>query len=66
MQIDIPTNYLIYLAIMGFYIFLSYIAFPGVFFYFFGQTLTIAGTGFVVGSIVSIVLWFAFGSKLVK
>ena len=54
-----------FLGIMGFYILLSYVLGPIIFYYAFGKTLRSAGNGFAVGSIVSIVLWYAVGSKKV-
>jgi hypothetical protein len=51
---------------MLFYIFLSYVLGPAAFYYFRGKTLTEAGHGFVAGSVVSVVLWLVFGSKMVK
>lgn len=54
-----------FLAIMAFYIFLSYVLFPMIFFYFMGRTLMCAGNGFAFGSIVSILLWYTYGYKMV-
>ena len=54
-----------FLAVMGFYILLSYVIFPIGFYYLAGKTLASAGNGFVLGSVVSIVLWFMFGKKMV-
>jgi hypothetical protein len=54
-----------FLGIMGFYILLSYLIGPVVFYYMFGKTLKAAGNGFVVGSVASIVLWYAVGSARV-
>lgn len=52
-------------GIMLFYIILSYLVFPLIFYFIFGRTLKSAGNGFVVGSIISIILWHFFGRKLV-
>ena len=54
-----------FIGIMAFYAVLSYILFPTIFYYFMGNSLASAGNGFVVGSIISIILWFMFGSKIV-
>ena len=54
-----------FIGIMVFYVVLSYILFPVVFYYLMGKSLASAGIGFVVGSLISIVLWFGFGSKMV-
>jgi len=51
---------------MVFYIFLSYIVGPVLFYYLMGRSLAAAGKGFVAGSIVSIILWLTVGSKMVK
>jgi len=55
-----------FLGIMAFYILLSYILFPLIFYYSMGKTLTSAGNGFIVGSIISIGLWYFYGSKMIK
>ena len=52
-------------SIMGFYILLSYVLFPAVFYYFVEKSLLSAGNGFVVGSVISIALWYFFGRKMV-
>ena len=52
-------------GIMVFYAVLSYILFPVAFYYLMGRSLATAGTGFVVGSLISIALWFFYGSKMV-
>jgi hypothetical protein len=54
-----------FLAIMLFYILLSYVLFPLAFYYLMGKTLTNAGNGFVVGSGLSIILWYFYGRHLV-
>jgi hypothetical protein len=54
-----------FLGIMGFYILLSYLIGPVIFYYLFGKTLQAAGNGFIVGSILSILLWYFGGSKMV-
>jgi hypothetical protein len=54
-----------FLQIMVFYMFLTYVLGPVVFYYAFGRTLASAGNGFIVGSIVSVVLWHFFGKKMV-
>lgn len=54
-----------FLSIMFFYILLSYVIFPLIFYYAFSPSLKSAGNGFIVGSIISILLWYFFGKKLV-
>ena len=56
----------IFISIMVFYIILSYIIGPLLSYYFMGRTLRAAGNGFIVGSILSIILWLTVGSKMVK
>jgi hypothetical protein len=53
-----------FVAVMLFYVALSYILFPLGFYYFVEKSLMSAGNGFVVGSLVSVVLWFSFRSKV--
>lgn len=52
-------------GIMFFYILLSYMIFPLIFYYSFDNTLTSAGHGFVIGSLISVLLWLFYGSKMV-
>jgi hypothetical protein len=54
-----------FLGIMGFYILLSYIIFPMIFYYLMGKSLASAGNGFIVGSLISIGLWLTYGKKMV-
>lgn len=51
--------------IMLFYIILSYLIGPFVGYYLLGKTVAAAGHGFVLGSIISIILWYSVGSKMV-
>jgi hypothetical protein len=55
-----------FLVIMVFYVVLSYIIFPLGFYYLVEKSLVSAGNGFIVGSLISIVLWLVFGKKLIK
>ena len=54
-----------FISTMVFYIVLSYVIMPLIFFYSFDKTLLSAGNGFVVGSLLSVVLWFNFRSSIV-
>lgn len=54
-----------FIGIMVFYILLSYIIGPLIGYFFFGKNVKAAGNGFVVGSILSIILWYLYGSKMV-
>ena len=60
------ANFQSFLGIMAFYLVLTYVLFPAGFYYLADKSLASAGNGFVVGSIVSLVLWFAVGKKMVK
>ena len=50
--------------ILAFYAVITYLIFP-IGFYYYKKTLQSAGDGFVVGSLISVILWTVFGSKLV-
>lgn len=60
------SKFTTFLYIMAFYILLSYLIGPLIFYYAFGKTLKSAGNGFVVGSILSIIMWYYMGAKMVK
>ena len=51
---------------MVFYAVLTYIIFPALSYFLFGKTLDAAGNGFIVGSIVPVVLWKVYGFGFVK
>lgn len=54
-----------FIGIMAFYILLSFVIFPIGFFYLVKKSLPSAGNGFVVGSILSLILWFTVGRNIV-
>lgn len=54
-----------FLGIMAFYILLSYVIFPAGFYYLVEKTLSSAGNGFIIGSLVSIALWVSVGRNLI-
>ena len=54
-----------FVGIMAFYAILTFIVFPVGFYYLVNKSLMSAGNGFVVGSLLSIVLWFVFGRTLI-
>lgn len=56
----------LFVGIMVFYVVLSHLAFPAAFYFFVEKSLSSAGNGFAVGSLVSVALWFGFGRKMVK
>ena len=55
-----------FVGVIAFYAFLACVLFPVVFYYAFNKSLVTAGNGYVIGSLVSIMLWFLFGCKLVR
>ena len=58
-------NISLYSGIMAFYAVLTYFVFPMIFYYTMGKTAKAAGQGFVLGSVISVALWFFYGSKMV-
>ena len=54
-----------FIATMVFYVLLSYVAMPLIFYYSVEKSLVSAGNGFVVGSLLSVVLWYAFRSQII-
>ena len=69
LQLDIyykmTESQTMFVKIMLFYAFLTYIMIPGIFYFFVEKSLKSAGKGFIVGSILSIVLWLLYGSKMI-
>jgi len=59
-------NSTMFIQIMLFYILLSYVIFPAGMYYFYDKSLAAAGNGFVVGSIVSIIMWYVAGKNMIK
>jgi hypothetical protein len=55
-----------YAGVMAFYAVLTYILFPVIAYFLFGKTLEAAGNGFIVGSVVSVILWRMVGMGMVK
>ena len=60
------SNFNLFIGIMFFYILLSYVIFPLGFYYLVEKTLLSAGNGFVVGSIISVILWYSVGKNKIK
>ena len=56
----------LFFSIMAFYVLLSHIIFPAGFYYLVEKSLTSAGNGFIVGSLISIALWISVGRKMIK
>ena len=63
---NINFNLTKYTGVMVFYVVLTYIIFPAIAYFLFGKTLEAAGNGFIVGSVVSVVLWKFYGFGMVK
>ncbi len=59
------SKFMIFAGIMLFYIIISYLVFPLIFYYVFSHSLKSAGNGFIIGSLISIILWHFYGKKLV-
>jgi hypothetical protein len=58
--------YEMFIGVMVFYAVLSYVIMPAAFYFFVEKNLNSAGNGFVVGSLLSVVLWFNFRSIILK
>jgi hypothetical protein len=54
-----------FISTMLFYVLLSYVVMPVIFYYYVEKTLLSAGNGFVAGSLLSVVLWYTFRSQIV-
>ena len=55
-----------YTGVMAFYAVLTYILFPVIAYFAFGKSLEMAGNGFIVGSVLSVILWKVYGFGMVK
>jgi hypothetical protein len=55
----------IFMGIMFFYALLTFLVFPVGFYYLVNKSLLSAGNGFIVGSLISIMLWLVYGRSLV-
>lgn len=60
------ANLNMFVGVMVFYALLSYVIMPAVFYFLVEKNLNSAGNGFVVGSVVSILLWFNFRSTILN
>jgi len=56
----------VFMGIMAFYAIISYIIGPIVGYYAGGRTYNSAGNGFICGSLISIILWYSVGQKMVN
>jgi len=64
-MVEINNSLKTFISIMGFYIIITYIVFPSGFYYFVDKSLNGAGNGFIVGSIISVLLWYKFGRNMI-
>jgi hypothetical protein len=55
-----------FVGVMVFYAVLSYVIMPAAFYFFVEKNLNPAGNGFIVGSLVSVILWLNFRSIILK
>jgi hypothetical protein len=55
-----------YTGVMAFYAVITYLLFPVIAYFLFGKRLEAAGNGFIVGSVISVVLWKIYGYGMVK
>jgi len=62
----LPLKFTTFLGIMAFYASLSYILFPMAFYFLVEKSLESAGNGFIVGNVVSVILWYLFGRKMIR
>lgn len=60
-----PFDNYVFMQVMIFYFVLSFVIGPIIGYYAFSKTAISMGNGWVLGSVASIVLWYAFGQKLV-
>ena len=59
------ASFNMFIGTMLFYVLLSYVIMPVIFYYYVEKTLLSAGNGFVAGSLLSVVLWYTFRSQIV-
>jgi hypothetical protein len=59
------SNITTFISIMIFYAILSSVIGPIIFYYLGNKSLQMAGYGFIVFSIISILLWYMYGRKMI-
>lgn len=59
------NNTWVFIRIMLFYAVLSYVIMPIIFYYAFGKSLIRAADGSLLGNILSVILWYTYGSKMI-
>jgi hypothetical protein len=62
---NFPPQFSTFAGIMAFYAILTYVVFPMIYYSFVEKTLKGAGKGFILGSVISVLLWVLAGSKMV-
>ena len=60
------SSFNMFVGVMVFYAVLSYVIMPAAFYFFVEKNLNSAGNGFIVGSLLSVVLWLNFRSIILK
>ena len=65
-KMNLNFNITKYGGVMAFYAVITYLLFPVIAYFLFGKTLEAAGNGFIVGSVISVVLWKVYGFGMVK
>ena len=56
---------LMFMQIMLFYFFITFLFFPVALYYARYRTIEDAANGYVIGSLISILLWFSFGRYMI-
>ena len=59
------SKFNMFVGIMVFYAILTYVIVPYIYYVNVEKTLKGAGKGFILGSVISVLLWMFFGSKMV-
>ena len=60
------ANFNMFVGVMVFYALLSYVIMPVGFYFLVEKNLNSAGNGFVVGSVISVLLWYTFRSTILN
>lgn len=60
------SDFTLFLQILVFYAILSYGIFPIAGYYMTNKNYDFAGYGMIVGSLISIVLWYMYGKQMIK
>ncbi len=60
-----PLNNTMFVQIMAFYFLLSFLIGPALGYYLMGKSINATANGWIAGSVLSIVLWYTAGKKMV-